>query len=308
MLRTSASLSIVLVSAIVRCGTIALDNKSTSGYLDCSWDTLDVEKYHDNPNGHYWRIKWACSDARLAAWLNQTQGRPTIACIGDSNTRGIGLAKKWRHAFPARLYGHHLLSRRYKVVNLGIAGTAAQRNHGGHANYWSSPHWKQVLPVLSDVAIVLVQLGTNDARDGIWKRTAFRDDYIMMLQNITEMHPNATIITSIPPPVGKVASEMPGGYAYVNNQLGEEIVTATNMAHLSAPRTNINMQPVFTGHEAAVLKDVAAVGEQPKQHKMPRLVSKSLLQGDGVHASQAGHELMADTLAALISSLAEAAS
>lgn len=221
--------------------------------------------------------------------LNQKKIRPTVACIGDSNTVGIGLFRPWVTNFCAQLCVHPLLRHRYNVVNLGIAGTGAQRMSNGTNTYWTMPHLRKILPALSTVAIVIVQLGTNDARVGHWDKTAFRRDYITMLESIAEMHPHATIVTSTPPPVSKYASEV-RGYAYVNTELGAEIAMATSTANLSAPRKNINMQHVFAGRDAAALNDGATAGEQPE----------ALLQDDGVHASHAGHALMADTFAALV--------
>lgn len=315
MKRTSAalSLSIVLASAIVRCKAVALDAirsraqilnsrpKSWGGtLLDCSWNEADVERWLNDSNSSYWQRNWACSGAKLPTKLNQKKIRPTIACIGDSNTRGTGLGiggpqAWWVNNFPAQLYFHRLLRHRYNVVNLGIAGTKVQKK--GTTNYWNMPHWNNVLPALSNVAIVIVQLGTNDAIVGSWNRTAFRHDYIMMLQNIAEMYPHATIITSVPPPVSKYASEVKG-YAYVNTELGTEIATATHMANLSVPVQKVNMQHVFAGQDAAALKDAAAVGEDRKM--LPPRQPETLLQGDGVHVLRAGHTLMADTFAALV--------
>jgi len=203
-------------------------------------------------------------------------------------------------------FNNKSISRLYNVVNLGIAGTSVQKR--GPVNYWGMPQWKTVLPALSDVAIVIVQLGTNDAKLGVWNKTAFREDYILMLQNITDMHPHATIITSIPPPVSKEASEEGGGgYSYVNSELGTEITMATNTARLSRLSPLVNMQRVFKGHDSVALEDAATVGEQPKglpsrlrRWMLPRQLPESLLQGDGVHVSQAGHNLMAHTFATLI--------
>mmetsp|Transcript_76869 Transcript_76869/g.204086 ORF Transcript_76869/g.204086 Transcript_76869/m.204086 type:complete len:313 (+) Transcript_76869:47-985(+) len=308
--RTRDTLCTILAIVIVRCKAVALDWTAGEYYLDCSWDTLDIGKWYDRPNGSYWGNRWKCSNAKLAQWVNMTGGRPTIACIGDSNTRGLGLRNKWKNAFPARLHRHRRLNWRYNTVNLGVAGTTAQRSNRGTANYWGMPQWNDILPALRNVAMVIVQLGTNDATVGVWNRTVFRNDYIRMLQNITKMHPHATIITSVPPPVSMVAAKK---YAYVNNELVTEIGMATRMASLSVPRKNVNMQHVFAGQDAAASEDDAAMGEQA-QRLLPRMLRKMLprrmpgwlLQDDGVHVSQAGHDVMASTFAALVVELKSA--
>jgi len=301
---TSVFLCLVLASAVVHCEALALDRESpkafsrrprrvgAGSYLDCSLEEKHVQEWLEN--GSFWQNRWECSDVQLAIWLNQTRGVPTIVCIGDSNTRGLGLEKKFRKwakwhlpAFPMHMYKSIQFREQYNVVNLGVAGASAQR--GKAVSFWSLPQWKNVLPALSNVAAVVVQLGTNDAKLGAWNKTAFRDDYIMMLQNITDMHPHASIITSIPPPVDAGASDYAKDYVYVNNELGTEITAATNAAHLSAPHKVINMQDVFTGHDAVALKDAAAEDGQ-----------RGLLQDDGVHVSTAGHNLMSDTFAKAI--------
>jgi lysophospholipase L1-like esterase len=307
---TALSLCIVLASAIVRCKAVALDASTRhplrsmwgGGLLDCSWDEADVGRWLDSANSSYWQRNWVCSDAKLPTRLKKT--RPTIVCIGDSNTRGIGVPTAWKSNFPAQLHSHSLLRNVYNVVNLGIAGSRAQRSNTSTTSYWNTPHWNKVLPALSNVAFVIVQLGTSDARVGLWNRTAFRHDYVMMLQKINEMHPKAVIITSVPPPVSKYASER-RGFAYVNNELGPEIVMATDiMTKLSMPLKHVNMQTAFAAHDAAALKDAAIVGEQPKR-RLDRLLRKmlppwqpeTLLQDDGLHATLPGHALMADTFA-----------
>jgi lysophospholipase L1-like esterase len=298
----SLSLSIALASASVRCKAVALDTIQSSApglegpkywgatLLDCSWNEADVERWLNDSNSRYWQRNWACSAKQLPTKLNQKKIKPTIACIGDSNTRGIGLGVGkdawWTHNFPAQLYLHRLLRHRYNVVNLGIAGSKAQKT--GLDTYWNMPHWNHVLPVLSNVRIVIVQLGTNDATAGSWNRTAFRHDYSMMLHKIAEMHPRATIITSVPPPVSKYASEVKG-YAYVNTELGTEIDTARDTANVSVPVQSVNMQRVFAG------QDLDATTGMPRA-----LHPETLLQGDGIHVSHAGHILMADTFASFV--------
>jgi len=257
---------ILLASAVVRSTAVAIDRSFAGQYLDCSWTTKDFRHFADT--GHT-AHSWPCRGEKLKAWTEKNRHVSTIVCIGDSITEGSGLHKK-KQAYPHQLYVQ--LRRQYNVVNLGVAGVGVRRlaSSPSFSSYLGSPHWSRVIQRLSNVHTVIVQLGTNDAALGTWNRTAFRDDYVVMLQFAQKMYPHADIITSIPPPCEKVAwySPEPG---IVNNELGTEITAATKLANLEGPP--VNMQNMFASQNAT------APGP--------------LLQKDGLHPSTAGHYVMA---------------
>jgi len=275
---TSAAL-LILASSVVRSKAVALDWNPSGLYLDCSWDTSGLRGWEYKGRTPH---NWPCSRGQLAN-LSRQNKRPTIACIGDSITEGLAVPPP--DSYPAQLY--HLLKQQYNVINLGVADTVAQRLTylGGHS-YWGLPHWWKVVPNLSRVDIAIVQLGTNDAKVGKWNKTAYRADYLLMLQHLRQMHPNATIITSIPPPVNRMTFKVQP--EVVKTELGPEISMATEMAGLGW--RPVDMQREFEIATAAASRRADVSGEQPKKLLLP----------DELHPSKAGHAVMAETFAVLI--------
>jgi len=279
MQRTGRFLSLLLASAVVRSRAVAVDrpwlqswrSQSPAGrYLDCSWGTRDVK--HFKYRGRH-KSLWPCRETKLAK-LSHENNKGTVVCIGDSITKGIGV--NWMEAYPHQLYLQ--LRQQYNVVNLGVASASLQRF--SNSSYWDFPHWTQALQGLRNVQIVIVQLGSNDAQIGMWNRTAFRDDYVLMLQFLKKMYPRAAIITSIPPPCVKltfyhVQPEI------VKNELKSEIITARIMAGLEGPP--VNMQSSFAAENATA--------------------PSPLLQTDGLHPSSAGHAVMSSTLVTAIAGM-----
>lgn len=294
MKKTTSAALFLLASSVVRCRAVALDWNPSGLYLDCSWDTGGLRGWEYKGRTPH---NWPCSRKQLANFSSQNNRR-TIACIGDSITEGLFLPPG--DSYPAQLY--HFLRQQYNVVNLGVADIVAQRFTylGGHS-YWGLPHWRKVVPNLSRVDIAIVQLGTNDAKVGKWNRTAYRDDYLLMLQSLRQMHPNATVITSIPPPVNRMTFHVQP--EVVNHELGPEIRAATERAGLG--RRPVDMQREFAmrrwpalgggppGVGAGASGYAKALGER----------SGELLLPDELHPSRAGHAVMAEAFAALIGAM-----
>jgi len=268
--------SVILASTVVRGKAIQLDGAgsrvdnidfpsvdATGLYVDCSWSTGALHAYE-------WRGRigdtWGCK--HVPDFKSQNQKR-TIACIGDSITQGLGVSG-WE-AYPKKLHG--LLNSQYNVVNLGVADSVVQRNYwqGSHT-YWNLPQWKKVVPSLH-IDIAIVQLGTNDAKTTNWNETAYGDDYLRMLQELRKMYPNATIITSVPPPVSRLSYDVQP--EVVNHRLRTAIEVARRKAHLKGPP--IDMQAAFANAESSML-----------------------FLGDALHPSAAGHAVMAGVLAAAV--------
>jgi len=273
--------SVVLASTIVRGSAIQLDDAgsrlynidfpsvdATGLYVDCSWSTAALRAYE-------WRGRiadsWGCR--KVPNFTSQNKKR-TIACIGDSITQGLGVPG-WL-AYPKQL--HHLLSSQYNVINLGVADSVAQRIYvqGSHT-YWHVPHWTKVVPRLQ-IDIAIVQLGTNDAKTTNWNETAYGDDYLRMLLELRKMHPKATIITSVPPPVNRLSYDVQP--EVVNHHLRKVIEDARRKAHLKGPP--IDMQAAFASAKAS---------------------ASELYLRDQLHPSTAGHAMMAGVLAAAVARL-----
>ncbi|MBQ2734006.1 MAG: hypothetical protein IJF74_07595 [Clostridia bacterium] len=93
------------------------------------------------------------------------KGPLTVVCVGDSITEGVGASNKALYAYPAQL--QKLLGDNYKVVNCGKSKATAL---GSYSKYWNTngiyynttAQYKGALA--SDPDIVLIMLGTNDAK------------------------------------------------------------------------------------------------------------------------------------------------
>lgn len=110
-----------------------------------------------------------------------------IASVGDSLTAA---------SYPSQLQA--MLGSHYLVMNFGEAGNEMQRHV--HASYWESTKFKQALDSAPD--IVLIMLGTNDARFGHWLNDGrtYVADYVAMIEKFKALPSTPTIYTMIPPP------------------------------------------------------------------------------------------------------------
>lgn len=92
----------------------------------------------------------------------------TVACVGDSITQGTGSSVASKYSYPARLQG--LLGKGFKVVNCGKASSYVMNLDSVYNVKKSSPNlWypntaEYTKLKESNADIVIVMLGTNDAR------------------------------------------------------------------------------------------------------------------------------------------------
>lgn len=99
-------------------------------------------------------------------------GKIHVAAIGDSNTYGAGVLLKGRNrwSYPAQLA--RLLGDRYQVLNYGLNRSTLQRD--GDWPYAANRFAEASLRARAD--IVLIMLGTNDARGDNWNAEAYESE------------------------------------------------------------------------------------------------------------------------------------
>lgn len=117
-----------------------------------------------------------------------TAPKTKIACVGDSITYGLKVDDYAR--YPAVLGS--LLGKGYEVKNFGVSNTSAS----DHAMfpYKNTDEYRQ--SVIYDPDIVIIMLGTNDAKGINWTNTeTFKEEY----KELIESYPNAKIIAATPP-------------------------------------------------------------------------------------------------------------
>jgi len=99
--------------------------------------------------------------------MNSSEKSPIrIACVGDSLTQGIG-ATGWQdgdytYAYPQQL--NEILGKNYKVGNFGKGSSYAYYYEGRTENLWYPNTVQYTLSNQFDADIVIILLGTNDAR------------------------------------------------------------------------------------------------------------------------------------------------
>lgn len=129
--------------------------------------------YPTGGHGYGFRTSFAFHQQMLSdlkAWLNALPSPNAqavrVACIGNSITDGMGIDMSDTHAYPAAL--QRLLGKGYNVKNFGVSGRTLLNK--GDLPYMNEEAWRDALAFRPD--IVVVKLGTNDAKDYNWKHRA----------------------------------------------------------------------------------------------------------------------------------------
>ncbi len=182
-----------------------------------------------------------------------------VLCAGDSITQ---------RGYPEVL--QTLLGAGYTVRNVGHSGTTAMK-HAGTRSYPDAD------PRRDDADIVVIMLGTNDAKVESWSthRDEFAADYGAIIASFKSLHSHPKVWISLSPPVFK--AEGGGGFSAKNV---EEMVgiTRTLAAAQGCPLIDVH---------------AAALGQADKF-------------SDGVHPNDAGKLLIATTVKAAITAPAPA--
>jgi acyl-CoA thioesterase-1 len=122
-------------------------------------------------------------------------GTKKIACVGDSITCGALIKNRKENCYPAQL--EKLLGAGYSVRNFGVNGHSLQKK--ASKPYWEHGHFQ----ASSDfgAALVILMLGTNDARENNWKGIeAYAADYREMLGHYTSLPGRPIVYAMTPPP------------------------------------------------------------------------------------------------------------
>jgi sialate O-acetylesterase len=203
------------------------------------------------------RILW-CTCLALLATLSAAGEAPTpgadkhpirVACAGDSITA---------RGYPEVL--QRLLGPGYTVRNLGHSGVTAMKDIGTRS-------YPLAKPQQDDIDIVVVMLGTNDAKTETWSahKEAFAKDYRELIQSFKAIASKPRVYVSLSPPVFK--PETGNGFSPKNVEEMVEI-TRTLAGELGCPV--IDVHAAATGHAD--------------------------LFSDGVHPNDLGKELIAKTV------------
>ncbi len=118
----------------------------------------------------------------------------TVACIGDSITRGTFVWRRHRNSYPVRLQA--MLGDAFTVADFGVNGHAAQRS--ADLPYWNSRAFHESARFRPDVALIM--LGTNDCRGDNWKgRDPFVSDYSELVGRYLSLESDPAVWLLTPP-------------------------------------------------------------------------------------------------------------
>jgi len=181
-----------------------------------------------------------------------------VACVGDSITYGYGLGNRDQEAYPSVLAD--LLGSEFDVGNFGDSGSTLQDD--GDKPWRAQGAYSQCLAFEPNVVVIM--LGTNDAKPSNWSEAGFVEDYQALITEFRDL--GASVYVATPPPVVP-----PGAFEIQPSVVNEDLVPLVRQIALDA---------------AAPLIDVyAALEDQPD------------LLPDTVHPNAAGARVIAETVA-----------
>ncbi|MDY0339664.1 MAG: GDSL-type esterase/lipase family protein [Coriobacteriia bacterium] len=189
----------------------------------------------------------------------------TVACVGDSITRGTFVWRRKVNAYPVQL--QVMLGGRYRVDGFGVNGHAAQRT--ADRPYRDSDEFAS--SIASSPDIVLIMLGTNDSRGDNWKGPgAFADDYRELVLRYQSLESNPAVWLLTPPALFRLGRSSKVRYGMDERALGQICDMVRRVAHeLGCGLIDVN----------------AATADHPEAFRL-----------DGVHPSAAGARLIAETV------------
>eukprot|EP01041_Mallomonas_annulata_P006096 gene6096-12316_t len=119
-----------------------------------------------------------------------------VACIGDSITAGIGSKDSYHTNYPSIL---NTVKGPLKFLNFGIPSATIMKK--GVSSYWNSSPYEQALK--SNPSIVIIQLGTNDAKIELWNQKLYINDYINLIEKFQNLSSYPMVYICTPPPLYK---------------------------------------------------------------------------------------------------------
>ncbi|MCH4207636.1 MAG: GDSL-type esterase/lipase family protein [Solobacterium sp.] len=188
-----------------------------------------------------------------------------IACIGDSIVYGYGVEEhRDTEAWPSVL--QKMLGSAFQVRNFGLCGTGAIAENG--LPYWKTLRYRQSL--LYQPEIVLILLGTNDARTDVWNEAAYQSGIQKMSSDYTALSSHPKIIYMLSPEV------YPDAYGNVGFGISSELLD--HEVHPAQkrlfPEDSIDLYSLFMDHRESFV--------------------------DGVHPDREGNRMIANAAAARI--------
>jgi len=163
-------------------------------------------------------------------------GEIKVACVGDSITFGMGVAKGW--TYPGQL--QRMLGPGFVVSNFGVNGATLLRH--GDRPYDQQPAFQAALGSKAD--IVILMLGANDAKLLNWgpHQAEFDPDYRWLIAQLQASNPTQKLFICRPCWVAGA-----GKYGITEPGIEQEIPIIDNIA-ASLHLPEIDMHAALEAH------------------------------------------------------------
>jgi len=165
----------------------------------------------------------------------------SVLCLGDSITAGVGVLDPANESYPAQLSKH--LGLHYKVLNYGVSGATVSQ---GTSAYTATRQYKKTLQ--SEADVIVLALGTNDAREGFFDAEHFEADYRSIVDELAKSLPNAEIILVLPVPINITA------FNYSDTILKEHIIPMIQTIAQEKGLVTVDAYTAFAG-DTSLLAD-----------------------------------------------------
>jgi lysophospholipase L1-like esterase len=161
-----------------------------------------------------------------------------VACVGNSITFGYGLANQYLENYPLRL--DTLLGTGWATSNLGNSGKTMLRAVGDA--YWSQPEFPKAMALLPNV--VVIELGTNDAKDYIWTyhKSEFAKDYRAMIDTFRTLSSKPQVWATLQPRANNISWSMP------DTTIARQVNPLIQSTAMSAAAGIIDLRTGLAGH------------------------------------------------------------
>ena len=207
-----------------------------------------------------------------------------IALVGDSLTWGFGSSNPSTKSYPAVLQTFPGFIE-HRVLNFGDNGKCAMKRCQ-KASYWNSLLNRAINSLPN---IVVIMLGTNDAKDKHWNEKEFRRDYTDLVYQFKNISTNPSIFICIPPPL---ISDSIIGYADIRSDVINDFIPRI-IPEIAQSIKEVQVIDNFNRFGGANVNDTNAyliIKNKPMHHG----------RNDGCHLSDAGYEKIAGNVAQAI--------
>lgn len=166
-----------------------------------------------------------------------------VACVGNSITYGYDLPRD--KSYPTIL--DTLLGAGYAVSNFGVSGKTMVR--GSADSYWKQSAYTNALA--SNPNIVIIELGTNDAKTYIWSAygSEFKADYLAMIQSFRDLPSKPQVWLTLQPQANNTE------WSLYDKDIDWRVNPLIREVALEAGTHLIDLRAGFSGHPEWYLAD-----------------------------------------------------